>query len=139
MEAIINIGLSIDSPDADNSFAARAERANSAICQLGRRFPVQTRRLTSNYTDPRGLAREEDTLVVKVVDLPQAYTDFLAALLFDVAVALGQECVAVWLPYFHVGALIGPKAGEWTFDLDYFKQFDVLPARPSAPAITLAA
>lgn len=124
MEAIINIGLSIDSPDADNSFAARAERANSAIRLIGRRFNIQTRRLTASYTDPKGVTREEDTLVVKVANLPWVYKDLLGAILFDVAVVLGQGCVAVWLPEYISGSLIGPQAAEWTFDLAYFKQFD---------------
>ncbi len=52
------------------------------------------------------------------------------------AETLGQDCIAVWSPRVHFGALIGPKAAAWG---DFNPEFFILPdgtrlAEPAAKA-----
>lgn len=77
----------------------------------------------------------EPTLVVRVTSINGP--SFTLANLRQLAIDLGQDCIAVYRPKTGGGALIGPKAAEWgPFNPEYF----ILPdgTRLAAPAAQAA-
>lgn len=120
MEVELNIGLNV--AEGNNSFEARTERAEAALRLLGSRFSHISNRLTTTY-DKDGVAQIEDTLVVALRNVPEAFVDVLHRTIFDVAVALDQDCVAAYFSATSTGILVGPNADAWgEFNLEYFRR-----------------
>jgi hypothetical protein len=112
MNIELNIGLNIEgSLNAQSQRDSRAEFAREAIAFraeiLGARRAVST---------------TEDTLVLSVeLDGPRA--GFYHAI-YNLALNLSQDCIAVYQVDADNGALIGPNAGAWgEFNPEFFIRF----------------
>lgn len=128
----LNIGLNVNG--SANSMAQCRERAIQAIAFLRAAFGpvlVQTERMDSQYEGPNGLELEP-TLYVKLdspLDWLRSYDQ-----VYELAEALGQDCIAMYCPRSRDGEMVGPGAAAWPdFDFNYFKQpADVSPERKAA-------
>lgn len=123
MRIEFNIGLNVAS--GDNGLAAVGARHSIALRALDNmlRGSASSERHTrverAQHMGADGATpTEEVTLVAALVA-----DDLLVQheLVYSLAVLLGQDCIAVYLPEQGIGHLIGPRADAWgAFDLDYF-------------------
>ena len=105
MKAIVNIGLKV----GDSSYTHSPEDAVEAL-DLNGLTVISTTLLESD---------SEPTLVAVVK--PRIDTWLFANAINTVAIALEQDCIAVYKPSTGKGALIGPRSYKWgTFSPEYF-------------------
>ena len=119
----LNIGLEVNG--AANNQAEIRERAIQAIGLLKGALgfdAVQTRRYDTEYEGPDGLCLERG-LYARVNTARSVFE--VQGLVYEIANALEQDCIAVYIPRSGVGRLVGPRAGKWgEFDLDFFTSFE---------------
>lgn len=131
----LNIGLTVNRPDADNTSAAVCRRAAKTIDFLAGTLTfarVFGRMVQSDYPDPKtGEPVEEWVLVVKTVRRGSAPA--VRAHLGALARLLEQDAIAVLDADRGEGWMVGPEAAEWTFDVDYFTRYEVASATDRAP------
>ena len=105
MRAIVNIGLKV----GDSSYTHSPEDAVEAL-DLNGLTVISTTLLESD---------SEPTLVAVVK--PRIDTWLFANAINTVAIALEQDCIAVYKPSTGKGALIGPRSYKWgAFSPEYF-------------------
>ena len=105
MKAIVNIGLKV----GDSSYTHSPEDAVEAL-DLNGLTVISTTLLESD---------SEPTLVAVVK--PRIDTWLFANAINTVAIALEQDCIAVYKPSTGKGALIGPRSYKWgDFSPEYF-------------------
>ncbi len=123
MKVEFNIGL--DVAGARNSLhdcTLRARQAINIIKSTGIRYQVE--RISSQYEGPDGTIHLEQTLVVELSVYEAARIASIRSLAYEIAVALSQDCVAVFWPATERGELIGPNAVKWgDFNINFFKTF----------------
>lgn len=95
MKHIINIGLAVP----NSSDMIDTETALAALVDV---FGSVARWCTAR-------SGSEDTLVAEVL-VAHSHAYALGAQLSQ---ALSQDCIAVYCPQRHTGALVGPSAGKW--------------------------
>jgi hypothetical protein len=120
MQIELNIGLNVT--NRDNGQASRNNRAAWALAALHSNF------------GRRAVSTTEDTLIVQMSVPSEDMAEFQATVQ-DLAVALEQDCIAVYNATAMSGELIGPRASAWgTFNPDYFIRFD----ETAGPAVVYA-
>lgn len=133
MRIELNVGLTVEG--GNNSTVARAARLNGLAAALNTLAPgYQLERKTATHGGADGNTPTiEDTAIValNVASIHPGAREPLAIHLFAISQALGQDCIAMYLPAFGIGKLIGPRAGNWgDFDLKFFTR--ATPARVEA-------
>lgn len=118
----MNIGL--DVAGSANSLADIERRAMVAVNHLKATFGVVwTRRYESEYEGPNGIVLESGLFAS--IDVLYGASSWMAYAAEGLAKALEQDCIAVYIPAWRKGRLIGPKAAEWgDFNIEYFKRFE---------------
>jgi hypothetical protein len=112
MQVILNIGLA--RAGKDNLDPAKVERAlwSNGIATLDAK-------IVESDTEP--------TLVIRTADITarnEAGNKFVDWV-YNVSVALEQDCIAAYLPAFNMGQLIGPRAAAWgEFNPEFFFNID---------------
>ena len=119
---IVELNIGLDVTWARNSVKDCEQRAKLALTFLKAKFSsVQSANYSNEYEGPDGTTLEQGLYVKIKTDL----TIFeIYGAIYEISVALSQDCIAVYNPRTGVGKLIGPAAGKWgEFDLGYFEQF----------------
>ena len=117
----LNIGLNVNGEV--NSQLQCEQRAKQALQFLKQKFSsVKSATYTNQYETNDGTLVLEPGLFVRVSTVGSIFE--IDKVIYDLAVELRQDCIAVYLPRSGVGKLIGPNADKWgKFDLTYFEQF----------------
>lgn len=123
MKVEFNIGLDVaGSRNSLHDCTVRARQAISIIKSTGIRYQVE--RISSQYEGPDGTIHLEQALVVELSVYEAARIASIRSLAYEIAVALSQDCVAVYWPSADRGELIGPNAAKWgAFNINHFKTF----------------
>ena len=118
---LVELNIGLDCKDQLNTPAHLAERAAVAHRMLSR-FLVFSRRFTTSYPGPDGAQVTERGLFVAL----ETNNLFSASReIFKTAIALDQDCIAVYYPGRSQGLLLGPRADAWgQFDANHFRRFD---------------
>lgn len=96
MKHIINIGLAV--PNSNNMISTEA--ALAALADVFGATPARWH-VAQSGTEPTLVA---EVHAARSHVYPQAHR---------VSVALSQDCIAVYCPARHTGALVGPKSADW--------------------------
>ena len=118
----MNIGL--DVTGGANRTADINNRADVAIRHLKAVFgDPYIRRYENEYEGPNGLVLESGLFVSVDTHHKASWTVYAAA--ETLAKQLEQDCIAVYIPAWSRGKLLGPKAAAWgDFNLNFFKRFE---------------
>lgn len=112
MQIELNIGLNV--ANGDNSMKARSGRVVAALCQFAGYVSL----------DRRAQSATEETLIL-VCQVPSEEMFEFNELVFEAAMDLEQDCIAVYNATGWSGELIGPNAVAWgEFNPEYFIRFD---------------
>lgn len=112
MRIELNIGLNV--ANGDNSMRARSGRVVAAFRQFAGYATFD--RLANSNT--------EETLVLVCHVAPEGMLEF-NELVFEAAMDLEQDCIAVYNATAMSGALIGPRADAWgAFNPDFFIRYE---------------
>lgn len=114
MQLEINIGLDVTGrPGNELAYAARTARA---LDLLGNRVRY-SERFETRYAGPEG-----DTIEASLFVRLDAQSMFsVVGVVYDIALELEQDCIAIYSPLINYGRLIGPRAAQWgEFDSSYF-------------------
>jgi len=115
----LNIGLDCkDQPNTQVDIDARAAMARRMLSK----FLVFSRGFYTSYPGPDGAQVNERGLFVTL----ETNNLFSASReIFKTAIALDQDCIAVYYPGRSQGLLLGPRAEAWgQFDANHFRRFD---------------
>ncbi len=117
----LNIGLNVNGEV--NSVFDCEERARYALQYLKTKVSgVKSATYNNQYETNDGTLVMEPGLYVKISTVGSIFE--IDKVIYDLAVELRQDCIAVYIPRSGVGKLIGPNADKWgEFDLTYFEQF----------------
>ncbi len=117
----LNIGLNVNGEA--NSQLQCEQRAKQALQYLKQKFSgIKSATYTNQYETADGTLVLEPGLYVKVRTAGTIFE--LYEVVYQLAIELRQDCIAVYNPRSGVGKLVGPNAGSWgEFDLTYFEQF----------------
>ena len=130
MKIEVNIGLA--SSSASNHPDARDLRLGHAIRHIMATCPTAyIDRRTVAHEGPDGTDTIEDTLVAELDTNRMTALDIvqLKGRMHNLAAALGQDCIAMYIPERDTGELVGPKAAEWgDFKIEFFARRYLQPA-----------
>lgn len=123
MKVEFNIGLDVaGTRNSLHDCTQRARRALEMIKAAGLRYNVE--RICSQYEGPDGQLHLEQTLVVEISVFEASRINSIRSVAYEVAVALDQDCVAVFWPAAEKGELVGPSAAKWgEFNINYFRTY----------------
>lgn len=117
----LNIGLNVNGEV--NSQLQCEQRAKQALEFLKQKFSsVKSATYNNQYETNDGTLVLEPGLYVKINTTNTIFECY--GVVYQLAIELQQECIALYNRRTGVGKLIGPDAGKWgEFDLTYFEQF----------------
>ena len=120
----VEINIRLDVRGRRNSLADCTERGHLALNALrGQFFDVIADRFIDEIVRTNYVELQDNLLVQFDSSADRATTEHVLSMLSD---ALEQDCIAVYYPEFHRGAIVGSHPEAWgNFSFDKFKRINL--------------